>query len=311
MSDSRCDVILAVWNGARYLPAMLDSLLSQTTRDFNVLARDDGSRDGSLEILENYKPRFDGRLRVIAGEPSGSATANFAILMRETKADYVLFADQDDVWKPEKVELSLRSLKEAEAKYGRSTPIYFATDITVVNEDLQVISASYWKWKRLRPSMMSSLSQSLICVPIQGMASGINRALLDLANPVAEKAISHDWWTQLIAAAMGKVICDPTSTALYRVHGGNASIPKQVGVVPYLKLGLDASFLRRGLGRRIEQANALADALGGRMPPDQMKIIRRFTKLQSQGFVQRRWTLVTGNYLYHDLVRSVATFVLM
>jgi len=311
MSDSRCDVILAVWNGARYLPAMLDSLLSQTTRDFNVLARDDGSRDGSLEILENYKPRFDGRLRVIAGEPSGSATANFAILMRETKADYVLFADQDDVWKPEKVELSLRSLKEAEAKYGRSTPIYFATDITVVNEDLQVISASYWKWKRLRPSMMSSLSQSLICVPIQGMASGINRALLDLANPVAEKAISHDWWTQLIAAAMGKVICDPTSTALYRVHGGNASIPKQVGVVPYLKLGLDASFLRRGLGRRIEQANALADALGGRMPPDQMKIIRRFTKLQSQGFVRRRWTLISGNYLYHDLVRSVATFVLM
>jgi glycosyltransferase involved in cell wall biosynthesis len=311
MSDSRCDVILAVWNGARYLPAMLDSLLSQTTRDFNILARDDGSRDGSLEILETYKPRFDGRLRVIAGEPSGSATANFAILMRETKADYVLFADQDDVWKPEKVELSLRSLKEAEAKYGRSTPIYFATDITVVNEDLQVISASYWKWKRLRPSMMSSLSQSLICVPIQGMASGINRALLDLANPVAEKAISHDWWTQLIAAAMGKVICDPTSTALYRVHGGNASIPKQVGVVPYLKLGLDASFLRRGLGRRIEQANALADALGGRMPPDQMKIIRRFTKLQSQGFVRRRWTLVTGNYLYHDLVRSVATFVLM
>jgi glycosyltransferase involved in cell wall biosynthesis len=311
MSDSRCDVILAVWNGARYLPAMLDSLLSQTTRDFNILARDDGSRDGSLAILENYKPRFDGRLRVIAGEPSGSATANFAILMRETKADYVLFADQDDVWKPEKVELSLRSLKEAEAKYGRSTPIYFATDITVVNEDLQVISASYWKWKRLRPSMMSSLSQSLICVPIQGMASGINRALLDLANPVAEKAISHDWWTQLIAAAMGKVICDPTSTALYRVHGGNASIPKQVGVVPYLKLGLDASFLRRGLGRRIEQANALADALAGRMPPDQMKIIRRFTKLQSQGFVRRRWTLISGNYLYHDLVRSVATFVLM
>jgi hypothetical protein len=205
----------------------------------------------------------------------------------------------------------LRSLKEAEAKYGKSTPIYFATDIAVVNKDLEVISPSYWKWKRLKPSMMGKLSQSLICVPIQGMASGINRALLDLANPVAEKAISHDWWTQLIAAAMGKVICDPTVTALYRVHGGNASIPKEVGLVPYLKMGLDTSFLRRGLGRRIEQANALADAMTGRMPPDKLKIIRRFTRLQSQGFVRRRWTLVSGNYLYHDLVRSVATFALM
>jgi glycosyltransferase involved in cell wall biosynthesis len=308
---STCDVILAVWNGQDYLPAMLDSLLSQTASEFNVLVRDDGSTDGSREILENYKQKFDGRLSVIAGEPTRSATANFAILMRETKAEYVLFADQDDVWRPEKVGLTLRSLKEAEAKYGKSTPIYFATDIEVANKDLELINPSYWKWKRLKASRMSKLSQSLICVSIQGMASGINRALLDLANPVSAKAISHDWWTQLIAAAMGKVICDPTTTALYRVHGGNASIPKPVGVLPYLRLGLDASFLRRGLGRRIEQADALADALAERMPPDKLKIIRRFTKLQSQGFLQRRWTLVSGNYLYHDLVRSVATFVLM
>jgi glycosyltransferase involved in cell wall biosynthesis len=308
---STCDVILAVWNGQNYLPAMLDSLLSQTTSDFNVLVRDDGSTDGSLEILENYEPKFDGRLSVITGKPTGSATANFAILMRETKADYVLFADQDDVWKPEKVELTLRSLKKAEGNHGTSTPIYFATDIAVVNKDLELISPSYWKWKRLNPTMMGELSQSLICVPIQGMASGINRALLDLSNPVAEKAISHDWWAQLIAAAMGKVICDPTATALYRVHGGNASAPKEVGVVPYLKLGLDASFLRRGLKRRIDQANALVDAFAGRMPPDRMEIIQRFTRLQSQGFFKRRLTLVSGKYLYHDLVRNVATFALM
>jgi glycosyltransferase involved in cell wall biosynthesis len=308
---STCDVILAVFNGQTYLPEMLDSLLSQTIRDFNVLVRDDGSRDGSLEILENYKGRFEGRLNVIRGESSGSATANFAILMRETKADYVLLADQDDVWKPEKVELTLRSLRAAEAKYGKSTPIYFATDIAVVNKDLELISASYWKWKRLRPSMMSKLSQSLICVPVDGMASGMYRALIDLSNPVAEKAISHDWWAQLIAAAMGRVICDPAVTALYRVHGGNASVPKKVGIIPYLKLGLDASFLRRGLGRRIEQASALSDAFAGRMPPDKLKIIQKFTRLQSESFLKRRLTLISGNYLYHDLVRNVATFLLM
>ena len=78
---STCDVILAVWNGQNYLPAMLDSLLSQTTSDFNVLVRDDSSTDGSLEILENYKPKFDGRLSIITGQPTGSATANFAILI--------------------------------------------------------------------------------------------------------------------------------------------------------------------------------------------------------------------------------------
>jgi glycosyltransferase involved in cell wall biosynthesis len=61
MCNSNCDVILAVRNGERYFPAMLDSLLSQTTHDFNVLVRDDGSSDGTLEILEKYKPKFDGR----------------------------------------------------------------------------------------------------------------------------------------------------------------------------------------------------------------------------------------------------------
>ncbi len=309
---STCDVILAVCNGQNYLPAMLDSLLSQTTSDFNVLVRDDGSIDGSRDILENYKPKFDGRLSVIAGEPTRSATKNFAILMRETQSRLCAFCG------------SGRHLEAGESRThgaiseGRPKQSiasrrlsYFATDIAVVNKELELISPSYWKWKRLRPSMMGKLSQSLICVPIQGMASGINRALLDLANPVADKAISHDWWAQLIAAAMGKVICDPTVTALYRVHGENFSIPKEVGLVPYLKLGLDTTSVRRGLGRRIEQANALADAMTGKMPPDKLKIIRRFTRLQSQGFVRRRWTLVSGNYLYHDLVRSFATLALM
>ncbi len=305
------DVILAVRNGQNYLAAMLDSLLGQTSSDFNVIARDNGSNDDTLGILESYKPKFDDRLRVIEGEPTGSATSNFALLMQETKADYVLWADHDDIWKPDKVEITLRSLKEAEAKYGKSTPIYFFTDVVVVNRDLEVISQSYWKWKRLNPIMAAELSQSLICCPILGMSSGINRALLDLSNPVPEGVLGHDWLAQILAAAMGKVIYDPAATALYRVHGGNSSVPKQVGIIPYMKLGFGTHFLRRGLRRRIDQAETLLEVYGARMPPDKLKIVQGFVALQSEGLLRRRITLLNGNYLYPDLVRNLATLALM
>jgi hypothetical protein len=98
----------------------------------------------------------------------------------------------------------------SEAKYRKSTPIYFATDIAVVNKDLEVISSSYWKWKRLKPSMMGKLSQSLICVPIQGMASGTRRSrhpaahgsgALEVANQPLSDDVRHECVRVMLALA--------------------------------------------------------------------------------------------------------------
>jgi glycosyltransferase involved in cell wall biosynthesis len=308
---SNCDVILAVYNGRDHLAPMLDSLLGQTINDFNVMARDNGSNDGTLEILERYKDKFDGRLRIIQGEPTGSARGNFTILMQETKADYVLCADHDDVWMPDKVEITLRSMKEAEAKFGKSTPIYFFTDVVVVNKDLEVINSSYWNFKRIDPGISARLSQCLICAPMLGMASGMNRALVDLSNPVPGTVTGHDWWALLVAAAMGKVVYNSARTALYRIHGQNNSAPKQVGIILYLNAKLGAGFVRHGLGRRMDQADALIEVYGQKIPPAQMAILQGFSKLRSQGFFRRRMTLVAHNYLYPDLARNVATLALM
>jgi hypothetical protein len=308
---SNCDVILAVYNGQDHLAPTLDSLFGQTTNDFNVIARDNGSKDDTLEILKSYKYKFDGRLRIIEGEPTGSARANFAILMQETKADYVLCADHDDIWMPDKVEMTLRSMKEGEAKFGKSTPIYFFTDVVVVNKDLEVINSSYWNFKRIDPGISARLSQCLVCPPMLGMASGMNRALVDLSNPVPEKVTGHDWWALLVAATMGKVIFTSAKTALYRIHGQNDSAPKQVGIVPYLSAKLGAGFVRHGLGRRMDQADALIEVYGPKIPPAQMAILQGFSKLRHEGFLRRRVTLVARNYLYPDLVRNVATLALM
>ena len=189
---------------------------------------------------------------------------------------------------------------------------YFATDIAVVNKDLEVISPSYWKWKRLKAKHDGQVK------PKSYMRADSRYGIRDEsgASGFGESGCREGHQPRLVGAAH----CGGDGQSHLRSHSDRAvscprleisPLPKEVGLVPYLKLGLDASFLRRGLGRRIEQANALADAMTGRMPPDKLKIIRRFTRLQSQGFVQRRWTLVSGNYLYHDLVRSVATFALM
>src|SRR5271156_5979852 len=93
------EVLLATYNGARFLREQLDSILAQDYGNFRVLARDDGSSDETVEILVQYAEDFPDRVRVMpAGIATGNPQSNFLLLMRASTAEYVCFADQDDVW---------------------------------------------------------------------------------------------------------------------------------------------------------------------------------------------------------------------
>ena len=103
-SLTEVEILLATYNGARFLREQIDSILAQDYGNIRVLARDDGSSDGTVEILHQYAKRFPGRFRVMpSSAPTGSAKNNFLLLMKASTADYVCFADQDDVWLPAKV----------------------------------------------------------------------------------------------------------------------------------------------------------------------------------------------------------------
>ena len=308
--SQRCDVLLATYNNAPYLGALLDSLLAQSDGDFTLLIRDDGSTDATWDILVDYLPRFDGRARLLNDRrPSGSAKANFALLLAETTADHILFCDADDVWKPGKVALLRGLLAEAEAAHGSAAPIYAFTDVTPVNAMLAPIQQSYWEFKKVDPIVARQLNRLVLCPPMLGCASGINLALARLALPMPTAVTGIDWWALLLACIFGHAVWSSEQTMLYRIHGNNDSQPRKVGLLDYAFQTDKLARVRRGVQRRIEQADAILEAHRGTLPPDARQTLEQFVSIRDKNFVGRRLGLLRGRHRYPDLPRTLATYI--
>lgn len=218
------DVLLATYNGTKYLPAQLDSLLAQTHQNFRLLVSDDGSSDATLAILESYRERFGERLVVLPNPHRGEGVVqNFENLMaaslRDGVAAWAAFSDQDDVWLPSKIELCLQEMGRMEQEGGAGLPCLVHSDLTVVDERLNVISESFARYQRMDPLQCSPLS--LLSVnQVTGCTMMVNRTLLRMALPLPRETIMHDWWCGLVSGS-GRRRFVPTPLILYRQHGAN------------------------------------------------------------------------------------------
>ena len=216
------EVLLATYNGARFLREQLDSILEQTYKPLRVTASDDGSQDESVAILAEYAARHPARVRLLPYlQPQGSAPANFLQLMHAATADSVCFADQDDVWLPGKVARSMRAMVQLEERYGAATPLLVFTDLRVVDRDLKPLAASMWQHMKLRPGSAQRLERLLGQTVVTGCTMLLNRPLLQLAQRMPPAATMHDRWIALLAACMGHTACVDEPTVLYRQHDRN------------------------------------------------------------------------------------------
>ena len=137
--DSRIQILLAVFSGAQYLEEQIESLRAQTYSVWELLISDDGSSDGSLEIIDYYC-NLDSRIYlVLDGIVAGSAKRNFFNLLGLAKADYVMFCDQDDVWDENKIEVTLNRMREVESR-NSGMPILVSTDLRVVDQNQSAYS---------------------------------------------------------------------------------------------------------------------------------------------------------------------------
>jgi hypothetical protein len=132
----------------------------------------------------------------------------------------VMLADQDDVWLPGKIAVSLDRLNEAEAAH-RDRPVLVHTDLTVVDEQLRVTAPSFLHYQRKRHEPVDPLAALLVTNFVTGCTALFNDRLLRLATPVPSAAPVHDWWLAACAAAAGALAFHPEPTVLYRQHGTN------------------------------------------------------------------------------------------
>lgn len=223
MGVVKIDVLLATYNGERYLPAQLASLAAQTNESFRILARDDGSGDGTLALLRQWQERHPGRMEIVPTDsPTGSASGNFGCLMAASDADYILFADQDDIWHREKVERTVAALMAAEAGQGtRDRPVMAVCDLAGIDGDGAPLFPSFRNRQGMDMARDLRLPRLLLHNVVTGCAMGVNRACLTRALPIPAEAYMHDWWLALVCAALGDIHVMPEALIDYRLHSAN------------------------------------------------------------------------------------------
>ncbi|XKH59408.1 glycosyltransferase family 2 protein [Halomonas sediminis] len=251
------EILLATWNGERYLKEQLDSLLAQTNTSWQLIAHDDGSSDATLDILHTYQRQYPERIQVLEdGQRFGNACGNFAHLLKHAQAPYVMFCDQDDIWLPFKVEVTLNAMQAEEAKCP-SVPILVHTDLQVVDAQGNKLASSFFDAQQL-PREYRSLLDAAVLNRVTGCTVMLNQAAIDEGTPIPRQALMHDWWLACrTLQAGGKVVFVNQPTMGYRQHGGNVIGAKAIGVSYYAKRLLALKDVATSLQGVIKQARAL------------------------------------------------------
>lgn len=232
MHNDLVAILLATYNGEKYLTKQLDSIINQTYNNWIIYVHDDGSKDKTVDIINKYINKFPRKIKYIEGKPTGGAKDNFMYLMSKAKEDYIMFCDQDDVWLNNKIEVTLNEMKRVETK--KETSILVFSDLKVVDKDLNVISDSLEKYQSLNYKKVDYASL-LMQNQITGCTVMINKALLDKALVKDTKdIIMHDWWCALIAAKFGIISCINKQLTLYRQHTDNEEGAKRVNSLKYI-----------------------------------------------------------------------------
>jgi glycosyltransferase involved in cell wall biosynthesis len=211
----RLAVLLATYNGARFLDAQLRSVIAQDWAEIDVVASDDSSSDSTQSLLASWQPIWNkGDFTVISGPRRGFA-GNFRKLLAEAEVDaeYVAFCDQDDIWLSDKTKVAVAALDA----HGSRPALYCARTLITDVDDREISLSTLF---RKTPDFANALVQSIG----GGNTMVMNRAAYDLLREAAKRTdfVSHDWFAYLIVSgAGGKVIYSETPHVRYRQHGAN------------------------------------------------------------------------------------------
>lgn len=216
------EVVMPVYNGAKYLEEQILSIYQQTLPPVRLLVKDDNSTDSSFELLCNLKKQYYGKWLEIAPQSSENVGCirNVACLLSLSKAEYIALSDQDDIWYPEKLETLLKRMLELEAKSTPQLPILVHSELELIDHNMQFTGKVYTKNESINP-YRQSLDDLLITNVVTGCSTLLNRALVTIALPFPEEALMHDWWLALIASRYGKIQFIEKPLLGYRQHSMN------------------------------------------------------------------------------------------
>lgn len=299
----KVNILMATYNGEKFLAQQIESIQKQTFKEWNLLIRDDGSSDKTCDIIRNFTAK-DSRIRFINENEHHNlgVIKSFFMLVNYEVADFYFFSDQDDVWLPEKLSVSLEAAKHK----ASDVPLLVYTDLKVVNQELNILQDSMIRAQshHANTTLLPELTENTVT----GGTMMINHALAEkwfTPNDI----LMHDWFLALLAASLGEIIYLDLPTQLYRQHDNNVlgarTMDKRFKI---LREGPKSIFTRywKLIHDSQKQASLIVDKYGDIMTADDLELIKCFIKIDKQPFMTRlRWLWKYGyskNQFKHQVV---------
>ena len=263
--DSSVIVVMSTYNGEKHLYEQIDSILAQDHQPVSLLVRDDGSTDGTVQILEGYEKR--GALELIRGENLGVVGSFISLIAHVAdSADYIALSDQDDVWHADKLSRALHVL----ATHDQAIPQLYCSEYIFCDAEMN-------------PTGTSHLNQIGVDFPTmlyENMVSGntvvINRTLAKVVRDAGREGVyTHDWWLGLLATALGELTYDDFASLDYRRTGSNAS-PTGTSAANIMRKRIETFFVKNQLKDVTRQLEKLQQLYGAQMDSQKRTLLSRF-----------------------------------
>ncbi|MDE5592489.1 MAG: glycosyltransferase family 2 protein [Clostridiales bacterium] len=262
-------VLLAAYNGEKFLRTQLDSILNQHLPQDTVLkiiVRDDGSTDGTLDILKEYCDNYKDTVSYYSGENVRTARSFWHLLNHCPQSDYYAFSDQDDFWYPDKL---ARAVAMLQAESEQNIPLLYSSNVMVADADLKPIESmnTVEMYTDLAHMLIYNLSNG--CTQVFNDAARDEFVKYDMDNGLK---IMHDRIADLITALFGKIIYDPEPSMLYRQHGNNVVGEQSVGKVKSFFKRVKR-FLGSSNSIRSDRCRMLLETYGDRLTDEQKHLL--------------------------------------
>lgn len=211
------DILLATYNGEKYIKEQIDSILNQTYSNFRLLISDDCSQDGTRKILEEYQKK-DNRIILFYQEKNLGYVKNFEFLLTKVKNNIYALSDQDDVWNKEKIEKYINKM------YEDNSDLVFG-DLEIVDENLDTIYNSFNRFMKLNKKIIKAKGHNKMYLHncVTGCTIVAKNKFMDKILPIPNetKSLLHDHWISLIISIYGKTSYIEKTYIKYRQHEKN------------------------------------------------------------------------------------------
>lgn len=216
--EDKVDILLTTYNTKiEYLKMQLDSILNQTYKNFNLIISDDCSPNKEVrDILKEYKKK-DNRIQLYFQEKNLGYTKNFEFVLTKSTEKYIALSDHDDIWYPNKIEESIKTLKE------KNVDLVYC-DAKQIDENGNMLQESYLKYKNL-PIVNEKYNKGILLFSRHiaiGCSQVFTKEVKELILPFTESTIAHDWNSEYVASKLKGVYCLNKVLLDYRLHENNA-----------------------------------------------------------------------------------------